>query len=149
MATFCESLSRARLRLASGRRDPSIGDSTPPPLPLWARPLAGSQYQHRDRSRNPTLVSLVMVAEVPVDDLPQPGIVRVTGQHRPGGNPEPLRADIDLNVGFCFQILVPARAPGIATLRPHDQVGVTVAKIGDRRGSRLTGLRADRVQQQV
>ena len=37
---------------------------------LWERSLAGSQYQHRDRSRNPTLVGLVLVAEVRVDDLP-------------------------------------------------------------------------------
>src|SRR3977135_1187146 len=133
MATFFESLSRARLRLASGRRDASIGDSTPPPLPLWGRPLAGSQYQHRDRSLNTTLVRFVRVAEVPVDDLPQPGIVRVTGQHRPGGNPEPLRADIDLNVGVDSLILVPSRGPGIPTLRRHYQVGFTVAKIDDRR----------------
>jgi hypothetical protein len=64
----------------------------------WGRPLAGSQYQHWDRPRRSGLVSLVMVAKVLVDDLPQPGIARVTGQHRPGGNPESLWADVDLNV---------------------------------------------------
>jgi hypothetical protein len=87
----------------------------------------GSQYEHRERPRRSVLTGLVMVVEVLVDDLPQLGIVRVAGQHRPGGNPESLWADVDLNVGVSLQVVVPAGGPGIATVRRRDQVrGIVV-----------------------
>ena len=79
----------------------SLVTTTPYP---WGRPLAGSQYQYWDRPRRSVLVSLVMVAEVLVDDTPQPGIARVAGQHRLAVTPNRFGLTLISTSGLPFRL---------------------------------------------
>src|SRR5581483_11412724 len=94
-----------------------------------------------DGARRLLLVVVVAVLIVLVDDLPQPLVVGIAGQHRSRGDGETPWADVDLDVGIGLQVVVPAGSLGRTALGGDDQVVVAVAGVGQRRRALFAGFR--------
>ena len=125
------------------------------PCPAHLPPEPGERLTDRrqdddgKRARRPSLVVLVAVRIVHVDDLPQARVVGFVRQHGFRGNREPPWANVDFNVRLGLNVVVPAGRAGIAALGRDDQIVVGVPRVCEGCRALLTSFGPGGVQQQA
>src|SRR5205085_5811363 len=93
------------------------------PSPATRRSGRRRYEDDRNRPAGLLLVGGVAILVVPVDDRPEPLVVRIGGTERPGRALPTLAADLDLHVRVRAEVVEPGRmAIGPAVRRDHEVV---------------------------
>src|SRR5438132_1962100 len=118
--------------------------------PSPATPRSGRRRHDNDGNlpAGLLLIGEVAILVVPVDDLPEPLVIRIGRTEHPGRALPALAADLDLNVRVRPEVVEPGRmSVGTAVRRDHEVV-VAVAGVDESVGSSRARASPDGPEQQ-